>query len=62
MGGSALLLGAAVGYAVRLPQRLVAGIMAVGTGVLIFAVAFDLMDEAHVRGGFDSTALGFLGV
>ena len=34
--------------------------MAVGAGVLISAVAFDLMDEAYKRGGFDSTALGFL--
>lgn len=61
LGGSALLLGAAVAYFVTLPQRLVAGIMALGAGVLISAVAFDLMDEAYQRGGFDSTALGFLG-
>lgn len=60
VGGSALLIGAAIGYAARLPQRLIAGIMAVGAGVLISAVAFDLMDEAYARGGFDSTALGFL--
>lgn len=61
LGGSALLVGAAVAYLVALPQRLVAGIMAMGAGVLISAVAFDLMDEAYQRGGFDSTALGFLG-
>ncbi|EQB04207.1 ZIP family zinc transporter [Sphingobium quisquiliarum P25] len=59
-GGSALLIGAGVGYAARLPQRLIAAIMAVGSGVLISAVAFDLMDEAYARGGFDSTAAGFL--
>lgn len=28
--------------------------------MLISAVAFDLMDEAYARGGFDSTAFGFL--
>ncbi len=61
VGGSALLLGAAIGYFGRLPQRLIAGIMAAGSGVLISAVAFDLMDEAYRQGGFDSTALGFLG-
>nr|WP_294814875.1 ZIP family zinc transporter [uncultured Sphingomonas sp.] len=61
VGGSALLLGAAVAYLVRLPQRVIAAIMAIGSGVLISAVAFDLMDEAYARGGFDSTALGFLG-
>jgi ZIP family zinc transporter len=61
VGGSALLIGAGIGYTANLPQRLIAGIMAVGAGVLISAVAFDLMDEAYARGGFDSTALGFLG-
>ena len=35
--------------------------MATGAGVLISAVAFDLMDEAFRQGGFDSTAAGFLG-
>ena len=61
VGGSALLIGAGIGYGVRLPQRLIAAVMAIGAGVLISAVAFDLMDEAYERGGFDSTALGFLG-
>lgn len=61
VGGSALLLGAGIAYMIALPQRLIAAIMAAGSGVLISAVAFDLMDEAYARGGFDSTALGFLG-
>ena len=60
LGGSALLIGALAGYFVRLPQRLVAGIMAFGSGVLISALAFELMDEAYGRGGFIATALGFL--
>ena len=60
LGGSALLLGAVIAWFVPLPQRLVAGIMAIGAGVLISAVAFDLMDEAYKQGGFDSTAFGFL--
>ena len=60
-GGSALLIGAGVGYLARLPQRLIAGIMAIGSGVLISAVAFDLMDEAFAQGGFGATAAGFLG-
>ncbi len=59
--GTALILGAAAGYLVRLPQRLVAGIMAFGSGVLISALSFDLMNEAYKRGGFDSTAIGFVG-
>ncbi|MHC9419548.1 ZIP family metal transporter [Sphingomonas citri] len=61
VGGSALVLGAAIAYVASLPQRLIASIMAIGSGVLISAVAFDLMDEAFERGGFDSTAAGFLG-
>lgn len=61
VGGSALLIGAAIAYLVHLPQRLIAAIMAVGSGVLISAVAFDLMDDAYARGGFDATALGFFG-
>lgn len=59
-GGSALVIGAAVPFFAHLPQRLIAGIMAIGSGVLISAVAFDLMDEAFARGGFDSTAFGFV--
>lgn len=60
VGGSALVLGAMVGYFRRLPQRAIAAVMAIGSGVLISAVAFDLMDEAYRRGGFGSTALGFV--
>lgn len=61
VAGSALLLGAAVGYLARVPQRLIAAIMAFGSGVLISALSFDLMDEAYHRGGFAATACGFLG-
>lgn len=61
VGGSALILGAGVGWAARLPQRAIAAVMAIGSGVLISAVAFDLMDEAFARGGFAATAGGFLG-
>ncbi len=59
--GAALVLGAVVGYFTSLPQRIVAGIMAFGSGVLISALSFDLMEEAYKRGGFDSTSIGFLG-
>ncbi|WP_298090095.1 ZIP family zinc transporter [uncultured Sphingomonas sp.] len=61
VGGSALILGAAIPYLVTLPQRVIAAVMAIGSGVLISAVAFDLMDEAYAQGGFDSTAAGFVG-
>jgi zinc transporter, ZIP family len=60
VAGSALLVGAAVGYLTTLPQRLIAAIMAFGGGVLISALSFELMDEAYQRGGFTATAVGFL--
>lgn len=60
VAGGALVLGAAIGYWARLPQRLVAAVMAYGSGVLISALAFDLMDEAWRRGGFLATAAGFV--
>jgi ZIP family zinc transporter len=35
--------------------------MAFGSGVLISALSFDLMDEAYQRGGLEAAALGFVG-
>src|ERR687883_33457 len=60
VAGAALLLGAAAGYLAPVPRRVIAAVMGFGGGVLISALAFDLMDEAYHRGGFDSTATGFL--
>lgn len=60
VAGSALLIGAAIGYFVRVPVRLIAAIMAFGSGILISALAFELMDEAYRQGGFDSTSIGFI--
>jgi zinc transporter, ZIP family len=34
--------------------------MAIGAGVLISSVAFELMDEAYKSGGFDAAAIGLL--
>jgi len=61
VAGGALLLGAAIGYWINVPQRVIAAIMAFGSGVLISALSFELMDEAFKQGGFNSTAAGFLG-
>ncbi|WP_460612874.1 ZIP family metal transporter [Hymenobacter seoulensis] len=61
VSGSALLLGAALGYFARVPQRLIAAIMAFGSGVLISTLSLELMEEAYKTGGFLATALGFLG-
>ncbi|WP_460675752.1 ZIP family metal transporter [Hymenobacter coalescens] len=61
VSGSALLLGAAVGYFVHVPQRLIAAIMAFGSGVLISTLSLELMEDAYARGGFNATGLGFVG-
>jgi ZIP family zinc transporter len=60
VAGSALVIGAAIGYGTRIPRRLIAAVMAFGAGVLISALAFDLMNEAYRRGGVDSTSIGFI--
>lgn len=61
LAGGALVLGAAVAWFVKVPQRMIAAIMAFGSGVLISALAFELMEEAYERGGLDSTGAGFIG-
>jgi zinc transporter, ZIP family len=58
LAGSALLIGAAAGYLTRVPARVVASVMAFGAGVLLSAVAFELIAEAHERGGLLPTVLG----
>src|SRR6476620_8408413 len=60
LSGSALVIGAATGYMADLPKKIIAFVMAFGSGVLISALAFDLMDEAFQRGGFPATAIGFV--
>jgi zinc transporter, ZIP family len=61
LAGGALVLGAAIAWVVRVPQRVVAGVMAFGAGVLISTLAFDLMDEAEQTGGLGPTLAGFVG-
>jgi ZIP family zinc transporter len=60
VGGASLLLGALVGVYVGASKRLIATVMALGAGVLISSVAFELMEEAYDMGGFDSSSLGLL--
>src|SRR3954447_25050830 len=61
LGGGALVIGALIAWLFRVPDKVVASVMAFGSGVLISAVAFDLMEEAVNTGGLTATALGFLG-
>jgi ZIP family zinc transporter len=57
VAGSALLLGACLGYFLKISQRAIsfagalcaiAAIMAFGAGVLISALSFELMDEVDL--------------
>ncbi|MFT7837118.1 ZIP family zinc transporter [Saccharothrix sp. BKS2] len=58
LAGSALVVGALIGYLVRIPAGAVAAVMAFGSGVLLSAVSFELIAEAHDKGGLLPTALG----
>lgn len=58
LAGSALLLGAAIGWWLPIGERAVAAVMAFGSGVLIAALSFELMDEAHAHGGLLPSGLG----
>ena len=60
VAGSALVVGALIGYFLPVPQRLIAAVMAFGAGVLVSVLSFDLMDEAYRQGGFVATGAGFL--
>lgn len=58
VGGLALVLGALVTFVRRPGERVVAFVMAFGSGVLISAVAYDLTADAFNLGGGDSVAIG----
>lgn len=56
-----LFLGSIVGICFALPQKLIAYLMALGTGVLIGASSFDLLVEALHTSGIVATSASFLG-
>jgi ZIP family zinc transporter len=58
VGGIALVLGAVVGLAVRVPRRTIGLVMAFGAGVLISALSFELTAEAFKAGGRDAVVVG----
>ncbi|HYN30734.1 MAG TPA: ZIP family zinc transporter [Dermatophilaceae bacterium] len=58
VGGAALLLGAAVGLLVPVPKRVLGAVMAFGSGVLISAVAFELVEEGYRSSGAVPVASG----
>ncbi|MFU8872259.1 ZIP family metal transporter [Micromonospora sp. SL4-19] len=58
LAGSALLIGAVAGYFAWVPRRIIASVMAFGAGVLLSAVSFELIAEAHAQGGLVPVAIG----
>jgi ZIP family zinc transporter len=58
LAGGALVVGALAGFLVRVRRKVVASVMAFGSGVLLSAVSFELIAEAHDQGGLGATALG----
>ena len=60
VGSISLVGGAVIGLYVVPPQRVIAIAMALGAGVLISSVAFELMEEAYMVGGLDAAASGLL--
>ncbi|MEE1752912.1 ZIP family metal transporter [Streptomyces sp. SP18CS02] len=59
--GAALLVGAAIGSLVRVPPRLIALVMAFGSGVLMAAVSFELIADAYERAGIWPVVAGAVG-
>jgi len=57
--GGALLVGALIAWFFAVPSRVVASVMAFGAGVLISALAFDLVGEAMAEAGIWPTVSGF---
>ncbi|MDG9701494.1 ZIP family metal transporter [Streptomyces sp. DH37] len=58
VAGSVLLVGAVLGYAVRIPRMVIASVMAFGAGVLLSAVSFELIAEAHREAGLTPVVTG----
>lgn len=60
ISGASLILGAIIGLLFKFKSRTVASLMAFGSGILLSAITFGLVDEAFTHGGFESVIVGFL--
>ncbi|HEU4356444.1 MAG TPA: ZIP family zinc transporter, partial [Actinomycetota bacterium] len=62
LGASSLLVGAVIAFEVRMRRQTLAMVMAFGSGVLISAVAYELVEEAvTVSANGLAVAAGFAG-
>lgn len=60
IGGLALIVGAIIGLLFNFSKKTIASFMAFGSGVLICALTFGLMEQSFLHGGFDAVIIGFL--
>ena len=60
LASSALVLGALAGTRLRLPKRVLAGMLAFAAGSLMTALAFELFEDSYEHGGLWRAALGLL--
>jgi len=60
LAGSSLFAGALTGLFVPVSKKIIAAVMAFGSGVLISALSIDLMEEAHSTGGIYPVSIGFI--
>ncbi|GGI22936.1 hypothetical protein GCM10010987_21890 [Bradyrhizobium guangdongense] len=60
LGASSLVLGAALAYLATMPRWANASIMSFGCGVLISAVAYDLLEYGYQEGGIWPIVVGAL--
>jgi ZIP family zinc transporter len=60
IAGSAVFLGALAGIYLKIKKNVIGFIMAYGTGILIGAAAFELLDLSLKEGGIKVTVFGFV--
>lgn len=60
LASSGLVIGAVIGLVTSPPRRVVASVMAFGSGVLVSALTFDLIQDAAERGATTAIVAGFL--
>ena len=59
ISGSAVFLGALAAMFLPVKQRIIGDIMAFGTGILIGAASYELLEDSIHDGGLKATAIGF---
>ncbi|WP_416150426.1 ZIP family metal transporter [Salipaludibacillus sp. HK11] len=61
LAASATMLGSILALKISMPKRVIGYIMALGTGALIGATTYELLEDSLEISGFKEVAIGFLG-